>query len=222
MKEKQVSKSSVRRIPVYLEYLRELVTKQGSAAYISATAISLALHLGEVQVRKDLASICSIGKPKIGYLTLDLIRELEDFLGYNNVNEAVLVGAGKLGKALLNYQGFNQYGLRIVAAFDIDEKVIGKTPEGKNIFHISKLKQYVQKFGIKMGIITVPAQHAQSVCNLMIESDILAIWNFANTSLKSRKNILIHDENMAVSLAVLSNHLKKCLSTYQKIGGRKK
>jgi redox-sensing transcriptional repressor len=132
------------------------------------------------------------------------------------------VGAGKLGKALLNYKGFEQYGLRIIAAFDIDPKAIGKTPEGKTIFPLSEFPKFVKKLGVKMGIITVPAQNAQSVCNLMIENKISAIWNFAIASLKGPKNILIHNENMAVSLAVLSNHLKRYLDINKRLGGVKK
>ncbi|MDR1952038.1 MAG: redox-sensing transcriptional repressor Rex [Elusimicrobiota bacterium] len=220
MKEKKISKSAVQRMPLYLDYLRSLLIKADVSQYISATAISNALNLGEVQVRKDLASISSLGKPKIGYSVLDLSRELEDFLGYSNVNEAVLVGAGKLGKALLNYQGFGQYGLRILAAFDRDAKVVGKTSEGKIIYPIEKFPQIIKKLGVKMGIITVPVQSAQSVCDLMIENKIAAIWNFANVSLKGRKGILIHNENMAVSLAVLSNHLRRYLDTNKKHGGK--
>lgn len=216
MKEKKISKSSVQRLPLYLEYLRSLLGKTDSPQYISATTISNVLRFGEVQVRKDLASISSLGKPKIGYCVLDLIRELEEFLGYSNVNEAVLVGAGKLGKALLNYQGFEQYGVIIAAAFDIDPNAVGKTSEGKDILPISKFAPFVKKLGVKMGIITVPAQNAQSVCDLMIENNILAIWNFANVALKGPQRILIHNENMAVSLAVLSSHLRKHLNTKKK------
>lgn len=216
MTAKQISKSSFQRLPIYLEYLRALLARDEKAAYISATAISNALGLGEVQVRKDLSSISTLGKPKIGYNIAKLSHQLEKFLGYSNVNEAVLVGAGKLGKALLNYRGFAQYGLRIIAAFDADKNSIGKTQEGKFIYPIADFGKFVKKTGVKMGIITVPAESAQAVCDMMIENKICAIWNFANVSLKSPKDILIHSENMAVSLAVLSNHLSRQLNTVNK------
>ncbi|MDR2772979.1 MAG: redox-sensing transcriptional repressor Rex [Elusimicrobiota bacterium] len=216
MEKQQIAKPVMRRLPLYLDYLRSLLAQPNGPQHISATAISTALGLGEVQVRKDLGSISSLGKPKIGYLVSDLIRELENFLGYDNVNEAVLVGAGKLGKALLNYQGFEQYGLSIAAAFDIDPEAAGKNSDGNSILGLEKFPVVVKELGIRIGIITVPAQNAQNVCDLMIENDIAAIWNFANVILKGPSHILIHNENMAVSLAALSNHLKMYLDTDKK------
>jgi len=165
--------------------------------------------LGEVQVRKDLASVSNAGKPKIGYNVSSLILELENFLGYNNVNDAVIIGAGRLGKALLGFNGFRQYGLNIVAAFDVDENKLGKTPEGKSIITVSEFSNICSRLKIHIGIITVPTESAQAVCNQMIENGILAIWNFAPTHLDVPPNILVHNENMALSLALLSNHLKE-------------
>jgi len=210
--EKKISKSSIQRFPIYVEYLRSLLGSSEAPLTISSANIAAALHLGEVQVRKDLGSVSSLGKPRVGYVAADLLKDIERFMGYSNVNDAALIGAGKLGKALLNYGGFSQYGLNIISAFDIDETKIGKTPEGKIIMPLSKFSDFVQMIDIKIGIITVPAQNAQSVCDLMIRSGILAIWNFSSASLKGKENILIRNENMAVSLAVLSNHLKQNLS----------
>ncbi|MEG1017876.1 MAG: redox-sensing transcriptional repressor Rex, partial [Oscillospiraceae bacterium] len=111
-----VGKRTLVRLPLYLSYLRSAdIIKQHN---ISATAIANALCLNQVQVRKDLAKVSGRGKPKVGYETHELVARLEQFLGYDNVDSAVLVGAGHLGKALLSYDGFSQYGLKIVAAFD--------------------------------------------------------------------------------------------------------
>ena len=120
---KEISKATVKRLPTYLSYLKNM--PEDAPAHISATALAAALNMGEVQVRKDLALISDGGRPKIGYLRESLIRDLEDFLGYSNTNDAVLVGAGKLGRALLGYGGFAEYGLNIVAAFDSDDVLIG-------------------------------------------------------------------------------------------------
>lgn len=205
--QKGISKSALRRLPVYLQYLKSL--PEVSTSNISATMLAAALGLGEVQVRKDLALVSSSGRPKIGYNIKDLILELENFLGYNNVNDAVIIGAGKLGKALLEFKGFEQYGLNIVAAFDADDNKVGQTDEAKNIFPISEFSHLCSRLKIHIGIITVPAESAQDVCNQMIQNGILAIWNFAPTHLDVPPNILVHNENMAASLAVLSNHLKE-------------
>ncbi|MBR1810631.1 MAG: redox-sensing transcriptional repressor Rex [Clostridia bacterium] len=206
----KVSKATFSRLPAYLNYLKSL--PEGGGTYISATGIAAAMGLGEVQVRKDLASVSGSGKPKVGYVISTLIRELEDFLGYNDVNDAVIVGAGKLGKAILDYSGFGNYGLNIIAAFDADETVLGETPTGKRIYHIEAFDDFVKQKNIKMGIITVPERYAQTVCDRMIKNGVLAILNFAPVHLDVPAGILVQDENMATALAVLSGHLKAKLS----------
>ena len=199
-----VSRQTISRLPVYLGYLRSL---EGSMLTISATAIAEALSLNDVQVRKDLAAVSSSGKPKIGYVTADLISELENFLGYNSPSDALLAGAGKLGRALMSYQGFNAYGLNIVAAFDTDPNLINTQEAGKIILPLSQMKQFCEERRVRIGIITVPAACAQEVCEMMLESGILAIWNFAPVRLNVPDTILVQNENMASSLALLRSHL---------------
>lgn len=206
-----ISSATLKRLPIYLNYLKSL--PQDRPANISATALASALGLGEVQVRKDLASVCEGGKPKIGYIVEDLISSIEEFLGYKDTNDAVIVGAGKLGKALLDYTGFKNYGLNIVAAFDIDAALQGKTETGKSIFALDKFEDLCRRLKIKIGIITVPANCAQEVCDMMVKNGIKAIWNFAPTHLNVPDDILVHHENIAASLAVLSNHLTERLNS---------
>lgn len=200
-----VSKAALKRLPLYLGYLQSL--GDSPSGNISATTIASALSLGEVQVRKDLALVCDGGKPKVGYETKTLIKALECFLGYNRVNDAIIVGAGHLGQALLNYDGFQNNGLNVLAAFDIDETVCQKEIGHKPILPIAKLPDLCRRMNIRLGIITVPAQSAQSVCDLMVESGILAILNFSPVHLLVPDNILVQNENMAVPLALLSHHL---------------
>lgn len=204
MSSQTISKSTLQRLPLYLNYLKAL--PESSYSNISATAIAQSLQLNDVQVRKDLASVSSSGKPKIGYNTKDLIKEIETFLGYDNNNNAIIVGAGKLGKALMSYEGFKEYGLNILMAFDKNKEVMC---EQNLIMPIEKLPELCKRMRIKIGIITVPAPFAQNVCDLLVESGVLAIWNFAPVHLKVPKGILVQNENMAASLAVLSNHLSE-------------
>lgn len=208
---KPISTQALQRLPLYLSCLRSL--PPDGAANISAKAIADTLGLGEVQVRKDLALVSSGGKPKIGYIREELIRDLEQFLGYDNAENAVIVGAGQLGRALLSYSRFKSYGLDIVAAFDIDDKVIGQAPQGKPILPLSKFSDICGRMKIRIGIITVPAECAQDICDMMTENGIMAIWNFAPTHLKVAGNILVKNENMASSLALLSNHLAEQIQT---------
>lgn len=206
-----VSKQTLQRLPMYLNFLKQ--EKEDQPKNISATAIADALNLNHVVVRKDLASISSSGRPKVGYLRAGLIQELETFLGYDNADDAILVGAGKLGKALLSYDGFLQYGLNVLAAFDTAPQAVNTEVGGKPVLPMEKLESLCERTRVRIGIITVPGEHAQAVCNLLIKSGILAIWNFANVHLDVPEGILVQNENMAVSLALLSNHLKERFST---------
>lgn len=205
MEQKKISKSVLKRLPSYLAYLKNL--PDTAPPHISATALANALGMGEVQVRKDLAMVSDGGRPKIGYLRESLVEDIEQFLGYDNVTDAVLIGPGKLGQALMAYSGFDEYGLNILAAFDARPKQ-DKTDEGKPIYHISELAKFCRTHKVLMGIITVPAEGAQEVADQLIAGGIKAIWNFAPTHLDVPENILVQNENMATSLAVLSVHLQ--------------
>ena len=205
MERKEISKSVLKRLPGYLSYLKSI--PEGESVYISATALANALSMGEVQVRKDLAMVSDGGRPKIGYLRSQLIEDISQFLGYDNTTDAILVGAGKLGQALMGYKGFDAYGLNILAAFDAAPSVEA-TEEGKHIYPMERLESYCRENSVLMGIITVPAPYAQQVCDKLIECGIKAIWNFAPTHLDVPENILVQNENMATSLAVLSMHLQ--------------
>lgn len=207
MAAKEISKSTLKRLPTYLSYLKGIPTD--GSVYISATALAAALDMGEVQVRKDLALVSSGGRPKVGYHRESLIQDIEAFLGYTNINDAVLVGAGKLGRALLSYSGFAEYGLNILAAFDSSDALIGTSKSGKPIMHMSRLEDFCKKHNVRIGIITVPTEYAQDVCDQLIASGIRAIWNFAPKHLDVPDNILVQTENMAASLALLSKHLSE-------------
>ncbi len=203
---KEISKSVLKRLPGYLAYLKNM--PEDAPVHISATALANALGMGEVQVRKDLALVSDGGRPKIGYLRESLIDDIEQFLGYDNTTDAVLVGAGKLGRALLGYEGFDEYGLNILAAFDVDAEKTGMDESGKPVYPLEKLPSFCKTHKVLMGIITVPSSHAQEVCDLMIANGIKGIWNFAPAHLEAPANILIQTQNMASSLAVLSMHLQ--------------
>ena len=207
--DKGISRETLKRLPLYWNYLKAL--PEEGQENVSATTIASALDLYDVQVRKDLACVSSKGKPKIGYATKELISDIEDFLGYNNSDSAALVGTGNLGTALMSYVGFAEYGLNICVAFDANPKVVGTKIRGKEILSVSTLRQVCREMQIRIGIITVPAEKAQEVCDELIAGGVMAIWNFAPVKLKVPEDILVQNENMAVSLAVLSKHLQEKL-----------
>jgi redox-sensing transcriptional repressor len=206
-----ISKQALKRMPYYLQHLKKLLSE--GIEIIAAPAIAESLGLNEVQVRKDFSAISTTkGKPKAGFPVKELIDNMEDFLGYHNIDDAVLLGAGSLGRALLSYKGFESYGLNIVAAFDADDSVAGSNICGKKVLPASKLSDMCKRMNIHIGIIAVPADQAQAVCDQLVSCGILAIWNFAPVHLSAPANILVRNENMAASLAMLSNHLREKLA----------
>lgn len=203
MDRKTVSHRTVQRLPQYLNLLKQ----RDRNSYISATTIAEMLSLNDVQVRKDLAKVSARGRPKVGYLTNELVDDIERFLGYHNMQSAVIVGVGNLGGALLSYDGFAEQGIEIVAAFDHDRSKIGKNVNNKEVFHVDMLREVCEKNEIRLGIITVPSTAAQLVCDKLVEAGIVGIWNFSPIHLNVPENVLVQNENMAVSLAILSKHL---------------
>ena len=201
-----ISKATLGRLPQYLEYLRSLPETRRT---ISATVIARALSLGDVQVRKDLAAVSGAGKPKIGYETDKLIADVESHLGYESLTNAVLVGAGKLGRALLDYDGFEEFGVKIIAGFDCNEKSLQIGKNSKQILPIRDISAYCRDHNVKLGVITVGQGSAQDVCDMLVESGIEAIWNFAPVALKVPSGVLIKQENLALSLAHLNNQIGK-------------
>jgi redox-sensing transcriptional repressor len=201
-----ISKQTLNRMPAYLLYLKNLDLQERQS--ISASAIASDLNLNEIQVRKDLAAVSSSGgKPRKGFDIHMLIEDIKAYLGYDDVNNAVIAGAGKLGQALLCYDGFSEYGLNILAAFDSDPAVIHQSVNAKMVYPIEKMPEICHLLNIQIGIITVPAAYAQLVCDQFVKSGIRAIWNFAPVLLNVPQDILVQNENMAVSLAILSKHL---------------
>ena len=199
-----IPKATLGRLPVYLEYLKSLPVSGGET--ISATAIARALSLGDVQVRKDLAAVSGAGKPKIGYERIKLIEDLEHHLGYEGLTGAVLVGAGKLGRALLDYDGFEAFGVRIVAGFDSNERTL-QLGGAKEILPIKDIECYCKEHRVRLGIITVGQGSAQEVCDILVRCGIEAIWNFAPCQLRVPDGVILKQENLALSLAYLNNQI---------------
>lgn len=208
MEKSKISINTLNRLPMYLNILRSL--EMQGFSMVSAKQISELINQSEISVRKDLQSISrSSGKPNQGRITSQLIDDIEKFLGYKDATKAVLIGVGMLGKALLSYQGFSEYGLKIVLAFDTNKDLhhqkISETP----ILPMEKLKEMVSRLKIHIGIITVPKAFAQEVCQQLVDAGIKAIWNFAPVYLIAPPYMIIHNEDMAYSLSAISLKLKE-------------
>ena len=208
-KTRAVPEPTLRRLPLYHRYLKQ--QQEEGREFISCTHIGGELGLDPTQVRKDVEITGATGRPKVGYQLGELVTAIEHFLGWDNVNEAFLVGAGSLGAALLGYAKFQQCGLNVVAAFDSTPTKIGMQIHGKHVLPIAKLPNLALRMHIHIGIITVPAAAAQEVADLMIQGGIRAIWNFAPVRLKLPAETIVHNEDLYCSLAALSQKLAKAL-----------
>jgi redox-sensing transcriptional repressor len=197
----------VKRLPAYLQMLRVL---QGEGQeYVSGTVLATTHNLEPVIVRKDLAVTGAVGTPRRGFRVTELIAAIEHFLGWDNQTKAVLVGVGNLGTALLGYQGFEHFGLRIAGAFDRDPAKIGRWVNGRKVQPLSQLATFVKRGNIRLGVLTVPAAAAQETADLMIRAGIRGIWNFSPAKLVLPEGVVAQKEDLAEGLAVLSHRLKQ-------------
>lgn len=195
----KIPNAVLNRLPAYLHYVKFLYPPDQQT--VSSGAIAKALRLGEVQVRKDLAMVSGAGKPKIGYVKAELVAHLEDALAVSQVANAVIVGAGHLGKALLFCENFDEYGVKMIAAFDDDPVVVASD---EKIHDVSELSNFCLANDVEIGVIAVPERFAQSVCDKMVSCGICAIWNFAPVILAVPDDVVVKNENLASSVAVLA------------------
>lgn len=193
----EISIATLERLPQYLRILK--IKKEEGVVSVSSTTIANELGLNSIQVRKDLAIVSkNDGKPGIGFEVEELITDIEEFLDLNNTKEVIIVGAGRLGQALMNYKEFDN-DISIVMAFDKDKNKCNN----KNIFFIEEMENLVKRKNIHIGIITVPKDEAQKVCDMMIKSNIKIIWNFAPINLKVPEGVVVKNEDLSASLSVL-------------------
>ena len=202
-----VPEPTLRRLPRYYHYLRRI---QGSGQeIISATQMAEDLGIHHTQVRKDLAVTGSQGKPKVGHRVEDLLASIQAFLNWNQFSEAFLVGAGNLGSALLGYTDFEKAGIRIIAAFDNNPEKIGTLVHGVEVFAVSRLEELARERNVAIGILTAPADRAQQIAEIMVQSGIQAIWNFAPLTLDVPEEIIVENVELYASLAVFSRKLEE-------------
>ena len=197
--------ATLRRLPVYLRALRGIA--DGGDKNISSALLAKQLEYDPIQVRKDLAATGVVGRPRLGFDIKELVAAIESCLGWNNRSDAFLVGVGSLGSALLGYQGFEQFGLRIVAAFDSNPKLIGSNVHGLTILDTSTLAALAARMRVHIGILTVTPEVAQEVCDDMLRGGIHGIWNFTPTRLHTPPDIVIQRVDLAADLAILSHRL---------------
>lgn len=208
---------TIRRLPTYLYKLSEM--RKAGISIVATPELARYMNLGEIVIRKDLAITGVSGQPGVGYKVKELIEAIKSYLNWDNASEAILVGAGSLGSALLGYEGFEEYGLKIIAAFDADPGKIGTEIHGRSVFGVDRLAELVRRLQVRIGIICVPAAFAQEVADAMVAGGIRGIWNFANVSLKVPEEVVVQREVIAGGLAVLSVKMNRRLADLEQQDG---
>lgn len=201
----KVPEPTLRRLPWYLAYVKLLKGK--GETVVSSTQISKVLSIEASQVVKDLSFVKIGGKTRVGYDLDELIFALDSFLGFTSSHKAFLFGVGSLGAALLQDSGLKQYGLEIVAGFDIREELDGTIINGIPVYHINHYPQYQKQHGATIGVITVPVDKAQEVADQIIAGGIKGLWNFTPFRICVPEDVVIQNTSMYAHLAVMFNRL---------------
>lgn len=202
-----IPEPALRRLPWYLAYVNMLA--EHGVEYVSSTAISRALNVDASQIAKDLSFLNVKGKTRIGYEVNTLCHELQEFLGFKRRHNAVVVGVGSLGGALIHDSGLGNFGLNIVAGFDINPDIVGHTVCGVPILDVADLKGTVERLNVEIGVITLPVDHAQEGADRLISSGVKALWNFTPYRIRAPRGIVITNTSIYAHLAVMYNRLEE-------------
>ena len=202
-----ISKATIDRLPLYFRTLR--LAQDEGIDIISSDELGRRLSITPEQIRKDLASFGQFGKKGVGYYVSELKRNVGEILGLDNHWNIAVIGIGHLGVALANYQNFVTLGFNLVALFDQDPNIIGRTVNHVKVDDIANLDEIVKERNIQIGIIAVPAAFAQGVANKLVNAGVRGIWNFAPIKMKVPDSMHIVNEDLSVGLSSLSYHITR-------------
>ena len=200
-----IPEPALRRLPWYLAYVSML--REQKVEFVSSTQISRELKVDASQIAKDLSFLNIKGKTRIGYEVASLEKELEDFLGFRRGHNALIVGVGSLGAALIQDTGLSRYGLNIVAGFDVNTNIIGRTLCGIPVFDVKELALRRRQFSADIGIVTVPVEKAQEVADSLVDAGVKALWNYTPYRIRVADNIVVQNTSIYAHLAVMYNRL---------------
>ena len=200
-----IPEPALRRLPWYLAYVSML--REQKVEFVSSTQISRELKVVASQIAKDLSFLNIEGKTRIGYEVASLEKELEDFLGFRRGHNALIVGVGSLGAALIQDTGLSRYGLNIVAGFDVNPNIVGRTLCGIPVFDVKELALRRKQFSADIGIVTVPVEKAQEVADNLVEAGVKALWNYTPYRIRVADNIVVQNTSIYAHLAVMYNRL---------------
>lgn len=203
---KYISDAVIRRLPRYYRYLGELL--DNNIERISSSELSRRMGLTASQVRQDLNHFGGFGQQGYGYSVELLHKEMARILKIDQIHNIIIIGAGHLGQALVNYTNFEKRGFHVVALFDIDENIVGKTIGGKMVKPISEIQSFIMENSVDIGVLTIPKKQAIQMANLLVENGVKGIWNFASIDLQlSDPTVVVENVHLSDSLMRLSYKL---------------
>ncbi len=206
--QRNIPEPALRRLPWYLAYVK-LLKNQGES-YVSSTQIAKKINVSPTQIAKDLSYVNISGKTRVGYEIDQLIDVLEEFLGFRSSHKAVLFGVGSLGAALLSDSGLEQYGLKILAGFDIKDDIVNTKINNIPVYHADEFIERNRKtIKAEIGVLTVPADIAQQTADYLIEGGVRGIWNFTPFRIRVPEGVVLQNTSIYAHLAVMFNRLKQ-------------
>lgn len=203
--EKKVSLAVIKRLPRYYRFLGDLL--DNGITRISSKDLSLKMNLTASQIRQDLNNFGCFGQQGYGYNVELLLNEIKEILGLNKTYNLVILGAGKIGQALLNYNKFEKRGFNFIGIFDIDKNIIGSNLKGIKVQDINNLKSFSKENHIDIAVIAVPVSNASDLYEDVVSYGIKSIWNFSNTELKQKEGVIIENVHLTDSLMTLAYRL---------------
>ena len=196
----------IRRLPLYVRILTQF-SNQGNEV-ISSEQLGLHLHMTPAQIRKDLSYFGRFGKQGSGYDVTILEQKLRTILGLDRAWNAAVIGMGRLGRAVVSYPGFAPEGFNIMAAFDTNDDIVGRNISGLRVRSISQLATAVKKLDIKIGIVSVPIEHAQEVIDALVQAGIKSILNYAPLSPEVPASVNVNSIDPVLSLQSMTYYMK--------------
>lgn len=203
MRKQKVSEAVIRRLPRYYRHLTDL--NQSGVVRISSSALGNSMGLTASQIRQDLSCFGEFGQQGYGYNVDKLLNEIADILGMNQGHTAVILGAGNLGRALIENFRFESSGFQLRAAFDVLPELVGTTIAGTDVLHADQLEDYLAQHPASVGILTVPRHVASAMAERLVACGVRGIWNFTNTELDiQRPDVRVESVHFSDSLLTLS------------------
>lgn len=201
---KRLRRVVLERLMRYYRWLSE--PKRKPLRTVTSAQIAEALDIDPTQVRKDFGAIGLLGMGRVGFEVCEVCRGIRYVLGFDQTYEAVLIGAGHLGSALVAYEAFENYGLDIVAVFDNDPKKTGSTVAGRTVKSMRSLKPFIRKHDIRVAILTTPAAVSQQLTDRLVSAGVKAIWNFTPTRVTAPPDVLVRNEHISLGLSQIAYH----------------